>query len=170
VLLPFQFWNIILYLLHLVSKETMKESFFMFIRFISLDAMVARFWKKNKRKIKQWYLRQKQDADVIISASPEFLLEPVVREYLHCVLIASKIDSETGEYRGKNCRGEEKVWRFREMYPDTEIDRFYSDSYSDASLANIARQSFMVKRDHIVPWKVNKESRILINTLLNMEI
>jgi HAD superfamily phosphoserine phosphatase-like hydrolase len=151
--LPLQLWGIVQYLFHRISKETMKSYFFMFIRFIPLDVMVTRFWEENIGKIKQWYLRQKQNDDVIISASPEFLLEPVVRGYLHCALIASEIDPKTGSSRGKNCRGEEKVRRFKEIYPDAEIDRFYSDSYSDVPLTNIAKQSFMVKRERIVSWQ-----------------
>jgi putative flippase GtrA len=71
--------------------------------------------------------------------------------------MASEIDPKTGSYRGKNCHGEEKARRFREIYPDAEIDRFYSDSCSDAPLANIAQQSFMVKGERIVPWQAIKE-------------
>jgi putative flippase GtrA len=157
VLAPLQLWGILLYFFHRVSKETMKEYFFSFIRFIPLEAMVRRFWDRNIGKINQWYMRQRQDSDVVISASPEFLLEPVVREYLHCALIGSKLDPKTGKYTGKNCHGEEKARRFRVAYPHAEIDRFYSDSYSDAPLADIAQQSFMVKGDSIVPWQTIKE-------------
>jgi putative flippase GtrA len=156
VLLPLQFWSIILYLFRRVSKEAMKEVFFRFIRFIPLEAMIIRFWQKNIRKIKPWYLNQKLDGDLIISASPEFLLDPVVRGYLRCALIASKIDPKTGSYRGKNCLGEEKVRRFREIYPDAEINRFYSDSYSDVPFAGLAGQSFMVKGNSIIPWQAVK--------------
>jgi putative flippase GtrA len=88
------------------------------------------------------------------------LLEPVVKDYLHCTLIASKIDPKTGVYDGKNCSGEEKARRFRARYAGEKIDRFYSDSLSDAPLAGIAGQSFMVTGDRIVPWEAAKESFI----------
>jgi phosphoserine phosphatase/putative flippase GtrA len=170
-LLPVQLWGIMLYLFHLITKETMKSYFFMFVRFISVEAMTIRFWEKHIGKIKLWYLRQKQNTDVIISASPKFLLAPVVRDYLHCTLIASEIDPKTGAYNGKNCWGDEKARRFKDIYPNAKIDRFYSDSYSDAPLAGIAHQSFMVKGDDIVPWQAAKESVIakIKNTYLSKD-
>ena len=37
-------------------------------------------------------------------------------------------------------------------YPDAVIDNFYSDSFADAPLAEIAQKAFMVKKDQILPW------------------
>jgi putative flippase GtrA len=74
--------------------------------------------------------------------------------------LASPVDPQTGAYRGKNCRGEEKVRRFRERYPYGEINCFYSDSLSDAPLAKLAGQAFMIQGDSIVPWHTRKESFI----------
>jgi len=152
VFLPLQVWGAALYILGFRSKENMKETFFVFTRFINIKKTVLSFWAKNRRKIKQWYTRQKRDDDVIVSASPEFLLEPVVRGYLGVNLIASRIDQNTGKYIGKNCHGEEKVRRLYETYPDRIIDNFYSDSLSDAPLAERAGQSFIVKGRRIAPW------------------
>ncbi|MDR2394655.1 MAG: haloacid dehalogenase-like hydrolase [Treponema sp.] len=160
LLAPLQAWGILQYLFRQISKETMKAYFFRFVRFIPVDVVVAQFWERHIRKIAIWYWEQRNDRDVIISASPEFLLEPVVKEYMHGTLIASKIDPKTGAYNGKNCYGEEKVRRFREIYADEKIDQFYSDSLSDAPLALIAEKSFMVTGDHIVPWSTFKESFI----------
>jgi len=81
VFLPLQIFVTALFLLGIYSKERMKEAFFIFIRHIPLDKMTAHFWEHNRRKIKPWYLRQKQDSDVIISASPGFLLEPLICGY-----------------------------------------------------------------------------------------
>jgi len=149
VFLPFQILGIVLFLFGIYSKERMKEMFFIFIRYIPLEIMTANFWECSRRKIKSWYLQQKLDSDVIISASPEFLLEPLVCGYLGVALIASRIDTSTGKYIGKNCFGEEKVRRLYEMYPSTEVDDFYSDSYSDEPLARIARNSFLVRNNKI---------------------
>jgi putative flippase GtrA len=152
VLLPIQAWGMALYLFSIYSKENMKEKFFIFIRFIPVQKMVLYFWDKNRKKIKSWYMLQKQDADVIISASPEFLLEPLVCGYLGVALIASQFDGNTGKYIGKNCFGEEKVIRLYEAYPGSIIEKFYSDSLSDAPLAKKAMQSFIVKGQKIMPW------------------
>ena len=152
VLLPLQVWGMALYLFGIYSKENMKEKFFIFIRFIHVEKMVLCFWEKNRKKIKSWYMQQKQDADVIVSASPEFLLEPLVRGYLGVNLIASRFDESTGKYIGKNCFGVEKIIRLYEVYPEIAIDNFYSDSLSDVPLAEKARKSFIVKRQEIMPW------------------
>jgi putative flippase GtrA len=152
VLLPVQVLGIVLYLLGILSKELMKEKFFVFTRFIPIQKAVLNFWDKNRKKIKLWYMRQKQDSDIIISASPEFLLEPLVCGYLGVTLIASRIDQITGKFIGKNCFGEEKVIQLYEAFPDIIIDNFYSDSLSDVSLAKEAIQSFIVKGHKIISW------------------
>lgn len=154
VVLPFQILGMIGYLFGFISKERMKEAFFMFLRCIPAGKMAGQFWEKNRRKIRQWYLRQKRDTDVIISASPEFLLNPVVCGFLGVSLIASRIDGRTGKYSGMNCYGTEKAVRFRESYPDGVIDDFYSDSMSDAPLALLAKNAFLVRKDTIVKWSV----------------
>jgi len=151
-LLPFQVWGMMLFFSGIYSKERMKEAFFVFIRFIPLQEMVAYFWECNRGKIKSWYLQQKQDSDVIISASPEFLLEPLVCGYLGVALIASRINPHTGKYVGKNCFGEEKVARLYAKYSNGIIENFYSDSLSDVSLAQKAQHSFIIKRKNIIPW------------------
>jgi hypothetical protein len=153
-LAPLQAWGILRYLFHRISKETMKSSFFRFIRFIRVETMAEQFWKRNIRKIKPWYIEQRRDEDVIISASPEFLLEPVAREYLRCALIASRVDPKTGAYTGKNCYGEEKARRFRERYGDEKIDNFFSDDYADMPLMRIAKQAFLVKKDTIIKMEI----------------
>jgi putative flippase GtrA len=134
----------------------MKETFFIFVRFITVKETVLNFWEKNRKKIKSWYLNQKQDGDIIISASPEFLLEPLVCGYLDINLIASRVDQKTGTYIGKNCFGEEKITRLHELYLGCIIENFYSDSLSDAPLAKKAGQSFVVKGQKIIPWNEYK--------------
>ncbi|MDR2718174.1 MAG: haloacid dehalogenase-like hydrolase [Treponema sp.] len=152
VLLPLQVWGMALYIFGIFSKELMKEKFFVFMRFIPVEKTVLCFWDKNRKKIKSWYIRQKQDADVIVSASPEFLLEPLVCGYLGVSLIASKIDPYTYKFTGKNCHCEEKAARFRAMYPTAVVTKFYSDSYTDAPLADMAEQAFLVQKNTITKW------------------
>jgi phosphatidylglycerophosphatase C len=153
VFLPLQVWGMALYLIGIYSKENMKEMFFIFVRFISVQKMVLCFWDKNRKKIKSWYMRQKKDTDVIISASPEFLLAPLVCGFFGVTLIASRLDESTGKYIGKNCFGEEKVVRLYTIYPEVAIDNFYSDSYVDTPLACIAKNAFLVHDNTIIEWK-----------------
>ncbi|OPZ69246.1 MAG: hypothetical protein BWY81_00516 [Firmicutes bacterium ADurb.Bin467] len=62
------------------------------------------------------------------------------------------MDRKTGRFLGPNCHGAEKVRRFREEFPDAQIDDFYSDSYSDQPLASVSRRAFLVRGDKILPW------------------
>lgn len=117
----------------------------------NVDAMVEAFWLTHEKKLMPWYLERRSKDDLIISASPEFLLAPICRK-LQVSLLASRVDRHTGVYDGLNCHGEEKVRRFRQAYPDDEIDRFYSDSRSDAPLARIARESYRVTGARIEPF------------------
>ena len=81
-----------------------------------IDRAVERYWQEREKYLKKWYLSQKSEDDIIISASPEFLLAPVC-ERLGVTLIASPVDKKTGDCTGANCHGEEKVRRLRESIP-----------------------------------------------------
>ena len=136
-----------------LNKTEMKQIFYRLLRHTGgTERMIADFWQQNEGKLKQWYLRRWRKDDVIISASPEFLLRPVC-DRLGVTLIASRVDPDTGEYSGLNCDGREKVRRFRELFPDAVIDEFYSDSHSDDPLARIAKRAFMVRGDTLSPWR-----------------
>ena len=118
------------------------------------DAWAEDFWRTHERRFRPWYLAQKQPDDLVISASPEFLLAPACRRLGIRPPIASRVDARTGRYTGLNCKGAEKVSRFREQYPDAEIGQFYSDSRSDAPLAHLARRAFLVRGDSYTSWEV----------------
>jgi hypothetical protein len=46
------------------------------------------------------------------------------------------------------------------MYPNAEIDSFYSDMYCDTPLALISKQAFIVKGEKLSPWKFKKKDII----------
>ena len=112
----------------------------------------------HRAKIKKFYLNQQKDDDVIISASPEFLLEPICQSLGIRFLMASRVDKNTGVYDGENCHGKEKVRRFCEIFPNGKIGEFYSDSYSDTPLAEIAEKAFIVKGETLEDWKFEKRN------------
>lgn len=137
------------------DKTILKEMFFRFLhRIPDIDRDVRRFWDRNEKKIHKWYHNIKQPDDVIISASPEFLLEEIRRRLGAGFLIASKVDKTTGKFIGKNCRGAEKVVRFTEVFGTDVVDRFYSDSDSDEPMAKLAQNAYFVKRKQIKSWKL----------------
>lgn len=139
------------YVLKKGSKTDFKENMYSFLSLIDTEKEVLSFWKHHKHKIKEWYYVNQKDNDVIISASPEFLLKPICKEIGVKYLIASKVSPEDGKYSGINCHGEEKVRRFKEQF-NQKIDNFYSDSYSDTPLALISEKAFIVKGDKVIKW------------------
>ena len=142
-------------LLGLADKTRVKQRFYRYLRHVpDVREEVERFWLTHDKNLKEWYFAQKREDDLIISASPEFLLEPLMNR-LGLALIASRVVPETGVYEGLNCHGEEKVRRMREADPETQIDGFYSDSKSDTPLAKLARSAFMVTGDEISAFPLN---------------
>jgi hypothetical protein len=137
---------------HKTSAKPLKEQLFSFLPAIpDIDKTVSDFWQENKGRIVPWYLRQKKSDDIIISASPEFLLKPICDE-LGVRLIATRMDKYTGKIIGENCHDEEKVRRFNAEYPGAHTEKFYSDSLSDTPMAKVADRAFIVDKDNITPW------------------
>lgn len=140
--------------LRIVKKKNFKQKLFSIVSKIDdLEKAVESFWDENQKKIHKWYLEMKQPTDVIISASPEFLIGPIAARLGAECMMATKVDSKTGLFDGENCHGEEKVLRFYEKYPDGEIDEFYSDMYCDTPLARLAKKAYIVKGEKLSDWK-----------------
>ncbi|MBO4406958.1 MAG: HAD-IB family phosphatase [Clostridia bacterium] len=111
------------------------------------------FWKKKARKLKKWYRSRAREGDLVISASPEFVVAPACERLGIRRVMASRVDPATGRFDGVNCRGEEKIRRFREIFPDERVEDFYSDSHNDDPMARIASRAFFVKGEKIAPWR-----------------
>ena len=135
------------------SKTAFKEKMYRFLRYCDTEQDVEAFWDAHIGKIKPFYLAQQKADDVIISASPLFLLRPACDRLGIGSLMASNVDPHTGKYDGVNCHGKEKVRRFREVYGDSGIEAFYSDSYSDTPLAELAQKAFLVKGEKLSEWQ-----------------
>ncbi len=141
------------YVFKIGTKTMFKEKMYRFLTYCHIENDIEDFWNKHQHKIKGFYIDQQKSDDVIISASPEFLLEPICKRININHLIASKVDCKSGKYDGINCHGKEKVRRFYEVFENGKIDEFYSDSYSDTPLAQIADRAFIVKGNEISDWK-----------------
>lgn len=151
--LPKQGFYGILFLLKMMDKTVFKEKFYSFFKHIDdMDEFVDEFVESHMNAIKPWYLAQHEENDVIISASPEFLLKGFCERLNIKYLIASKVDPKTGKYDGLNCYHSEKVVRFRQQFKIEDITAFYSDSYSDSPMAEISPKAYLVKGDLISKW------------------
>lgn len=136
-----------------LNKTGFKERFYRFLnRIDDIDEELEKFWDLHEYKVKNFYKEHQKEDDVVISASPEFLLQPICKRLGISSLLASVVDKKSGKYEGINCWGEEKTRRFYEVFGENEIDEFYSDSLSDTPLALIAKESYMVLGDKIIPW------------------
>ena len=158
--LPRQLWGVFLHCIHKAGTDRMKEMFFSFLeRLDDTDGLVDSFWTEHEKKICPWYLEIKKADDVIVSASPEFLLGPVCTRLGISEPVATRIDKRTGKMTGLNCKGGEKVRRFYEKYPGAVVKRFYSDSETDEPMAEISGEAFMVKAGDVFSWNFSDSIR-----------
>lgn len=145
------------YVLRLHSKTQMKEKFYRSFRYVkNIDEEVKEFWDQHQQYIYRWYLDQQKPDDMIISASPYFLLKEITERLGITQLLASEVDKNTGEYSGENCWGKEKVNRLRKVIENPHIEEFYSDSFSDQPLADLADKAYMIIQDEPTDWPRRK--------------
>ncbi len=149
------------YKFKLITKTEMKEIFFSFLKEVkNIDKLVKDFWKTHEKNIKEFYLKKQHDKDIIISASPYFLLEPIKNKFKVYDLIASNVNKKNGKFEGNNCLGEEKVERFKEKYSKAEILEMYTDSKNDLPLIKLANKGYLVVRDDIYNYFEYKKPNI----------
>lgn len=133
------------------------------------DEDIKKYWDKYEKNISQWYLDQKKPDDLIISASPEYLLKPLT-DKLRIKLIATIVDRETGTMIGNVRLAREKAKYIIEQDMPM-IDNFYSDSLSDTPLALLAEQAFIVKdkAQRVEPWPHLKDVSKIVHKKINID-
>ena len=117
-----------------------------------IESDVVDFWDKNSSKIKSFYLKQRKDDDIIISACLDVVLEEICRRLNIKHYVGSKTDLESMKLVSF-CFRENKVKAFREKFPDAEIDNFYTDSLNDQPMIDLARNAYLVKGDKLIKIK-----------------
>ena len=157
LLFPYQVSFFLAYKLKIVDKKKFKEGFYSFLKLLpDTDNLILKFWDDHICKINKWFFELNEQNDVIITASPEFLVEEAARRIGVDTVIGSKVDPYTGKTTGENCYGKEKVKRFQEIFGDLIPDRFYTDSFSDTPMIRYAKDAYMVHCGHISPIDENK--------------
>lgn len=143
---PKIFVSAILFAIKQISVSQAVEQLLSFMKYVpNLEDEIEKFWQKYEKKISPWYLKQKKDDDLIISASPEFFLRPIIKK-LNVQLIGTQLDLQTGKIVGRCCYGKQKVKNLilSEYFTNLHIDEFYSDSISDFPLSLCAQKAFLV--------------------------
>ena len=137
----------------LVSFEQVKETLLSFIFQIpNYPKFINKFVSKNMKKIKPFYNSRKTEHDVIVSASYDLWISIFARNLGVKCVIATKTNSE-GEIQGYNCKGEEKVKRIMEAFPNTSISAAYSDSEVDVPMLNMANVAYVVEGNKLITYR-----------------
>lgn len=149
---------LIAYKLNLISNQSAKEKI---LQFFFSNTPVKDFKQCCKKFSKEilpglirpkalFEIRQLQERNVIVaivSASPENWIEDWAFQY-HLQLIGSRLEVTnekiTGKIHGKNCSGDEKVSRIKEVYDLSEykVVAAYGDTKGDKSMLALARSSY----------------------------
>lgn len=152
LLVPYELVCAVLCLLGILSFTRAKQAFFFFVAFIPHKKAAAKFWDKHEKQVFEWAKKENRERyTVVISASPDFLLNEIARRLEFDALICTRHSLKTGAVIGKNCRGEEKVRRFREEFPDAQVVSVYSDSLkADKPIFSLGKRCFhIVKGERI---------------------
>lgn len=130
-----------------------RERFFEYLKDVpDLEKELDRFWDRHIRFMHAWYRETQREDDLIISASPYFLVKPAADRLGVRLVMGSPLNPETGRYEGERCHGGGKVRAFRAAFPDGEVGDFYSDSLSDSPMANLARRAYLVSGEKLTNW------------------
>lgn len=140
------------------TYEELKSNLWSFVKDIDLEKEVEAFWNKKEKKIRKWYLERKRYDDIIITASPDFLIKPIANK-LGVRCIATSVNTLTSEVKEDCCR-EGKITYLKKsglVASLDEIDEFYSDSDDDRYLAELAKSPYKITSKGIKPWQIEKD-------------
>lgn len=136
-----------------IPEYLLQRRLFSFLTLVDdFDVQIERYWDKNEKKIAPWYLKQKRDDDLIISASPDCIIGPIAKR-LGVNFMATEYDREYGVFTNNLMYAQEKAkYIFDHGFP--VIDNFYSDSLADTPLALCAEKAHLVKdkASTVVDW------------------
>ncbi|MCR4645739.1 MAG: haloacid dehalogenase-like hydrolase [Oscillospiraceae bacterium] len=151
--LPTIFWYLMMYKLCLVTKEQMERKLNEFLKVLisddyDLHTMVKAFWKENAHKLDPAMLRRIRPEDVILTASPDFMMNVIGKRLGTTHILCSVVDIPTKTILYLNF-GTNKVKRFRKLYRNTQVRRFYTDSYNDQAMIDLAQTAYLVENGKV---------------------
>jgi phosphoserine phosphatase len=144
--------NLIRYKKGKMTRARMMLEFFSILRIKDFDRLIERYWDTHEKNISSWYLAQKRPDDLIISASPSCLIEPIARR-LGVQYVATEYDREFGVFTDNLMFAKGKA-RYIIDHDFPVIENFYSDSLADTPIALCAEKAHMVteKAQKVVDW------------------
>lgn len=155
--IPIQVTALILNKFNILNTTKFKSIFFTFLKDfneLEIENNIDLFWQSKKNKFEKWFVnREKHCYEIVISASPYFLLNKICRFYQIDKIIATEMDYN-GQIHGENCKGEQKVVRLNQNIDDYIINEFYSDCISDLPLAKLSKTAFIIKNGKKEKWEI----------------
>lgn len=148
------FPTLLLFIFKLRSTIQAKDKLFAFVpKLNDIIELVEDYWDINERRIKEWYLKQYDQDDLVISASYDFIVKPICERLNIKNVIATDYHLKKGKTVSLHCYKENKIIMFNEQYPKKKINAAYSDSPSDIPLLEYAKVGYAVKGNKIVPYE-----------------
>lgn len=145
--------TLILYKQGRVQNYRLQREMFSYLTLIDdFDKQIEKYWDKYEGKISAWYLAQKREDDLIISASPSCIIEPIANR-LGVKCMATEFDREFGVFTNNLMYAKEKAaYMIDRGFP--VIENFYSDSLADTPLALCSEKAHLVtnKATTVVDW------------------
>lgn len=146
--------EIVKYLFKKSSIGEIKSELFSFVKHLdNLEEYMNKYVLKHEKYIKKFYLDQRKNDDVVISASFDFIVRPFCESLGIKHIIATEYDTKKGCIIGKNCKGKEKIVRFKKTFKNPKVNNAYSDSLSDIPMFEIAKNGFIVKGEELIPYE-----------------
>ena len=141
------------YKMHLIKKEKLESLSNEFIENVlddpdSLSGFVDQFWATHAHKLNRDIVKLIEKGDVIITASPSFLINGVSDLLNTRHILGTEIDLKEKKLVWYNF-GDNKVERYRSIYGYRQIDAFYTDSFYDEYLMDISREVYIVRHGHV---------------------
>ena len=148
----------LLMLLKIINFTAFKKTCFMFVPLIPLEKAVKKFWDKHETEVYKWFLEKEKRNYVVISASPDFLLNEISERLSFNHLISTR-HNKNGIIIGENCRDEEKVLRFKKECPDAKVIDVFSDSFHhDKPIFSLATgQCYHISNGKLEPFDFNEK-------------
>lgn len=133
-----------------LENAVKKYSSFYMNSFDDKEKLVQDFWNSHMKKIKPWY--KPQADDVIITANFNMLIDEACNRLGIKNCICSVVNRESLQVEYLNFK-ENKRKTFFEIYGNSEIDEFYTDTMLDKPMIDVAQKAYLVKGNKITRIK-----------------
>ncbi len=159
IFVPIQLVSAVLYAFRILNLRQMKKYFFIFLTLINTQKAVNGFWNRHEKQVYDWFKKENRARySVIISASPDFLLEEIANRLEVELLLCTK-HSKNGTLVGENCAKNEKVERLKQAFPQgCKVKCVYSDSlHSDKYIFSLGERCFNTVKGKLTEFSYDEK-------------